>query len=165
VPASVRTEILGAKEAVRALNKIEPGLRKQFTADATRIAQPAIEEAQQRYVQLGVPLSGMARNWQSKGRKLFPYDPRKAVRGLKVKVEGDRRKTSVILLEQRDAGTAIFESAGRANVNTLGDALGPLKPNHTRILGPSLFKRSHEVTGEMEKAVLAIVDRVNKELR
>lgn len=164
---STRTniEVLGAKDAVRALNKIEPGLRKQFTAQATEIAQPAIDAAISRYQAIGVPLSGMNRNWQSNGRKLFPFNVNKAMRGVKVKVEGDRRRTAVILLEQRDAATAIFESAGRATQNRLGDALGPLKPNHTRVLGPALFSRREQVSREMEKAVLEVVHRVNKELK
>ena len=42
-------EMTGLKEAIRSLNKIEPGLRKEFTAQATRIAQPAILEAQRGY--------------------------------------------------------------------------------------------------------------------
>lgn len=163
--ASIRTDMVGAKEAVRSLNKIEPGLRKQFAAQATEIAQPAIQEAQNRYTTLGVPLSGMSRNWQQNGRKLFPYNVSKAVRGLKVKVEGDRRKTAVILLEQRDAATAIFESAGRTNQNSLGDALGPLSPGRTRVLGPSLYSKQDQVSGEMQKAVQAVIELVNKELR
>ena len=163
--ASIRTDIVGAKEAVRSLNKLEPGLRKQFAADATKIAQPAIEAAQARYQTIGVPLSGMSRAWQQNGRKLFPYDMRKAVRGLKIKLEGDRRKTAVILLEQRDPATAIFESAGRATQNTLGDALGPLKPAHTRVLGPALYSKRDQVSSEMEKAILQVVARVNEELK
>lgn len=160
-----RVDVLGAKEAVRSLNKLEPGLRKQFAADAQKIAQPAIQAAQSRYQTIGVPLSGMSRAWSANGRKLFPYDVRKAARGLKIKLEGDRRKTAVILLEQRDPATAIFESAGRANQNTLGDALGPLRPGTTRVLGPALYSKRDQVSAEMEKAILDVVSRVNKELK
>lgn len=156
---------MGANDAIRALNKIEPGLRKQFAAEATQIAEPAIVEAQRRYQGLGVPLSGMNRQWQTRGRRVFPYNPAKAARGVKIKLDSDRRRTAVILLEQRDPGTAIFETAGRATANPLGDALGPLRPAHTRILGPALFSRRRQVQEGMEKAVLQIVDRVNKELR
>ena len=167
MPASIKTELVGAKEAVRSLNKIEPGLRKQFAAEATAIAQPAIQEAASRYTALGVPLSGMQRNWTDKktGRKIFPFNVNKAVKGVKVRVEGDRRQTSVILLEQRDVAAAVFEGAGRANPNSLGDSLGPLRPNRTRILGPALYAKADQVTREMEKAVLAVIDLVNKELR
>jgi hypothetical protein len=158
-------EIVGAKEAVRSLNKLEPGLRKQFAADATRIAQPAISEAQRRYSSIGVPLSGMTRNWTSNGRKIFPYNVSKASRGVKIKLQGDRRVTSVILIEQRDAATAVWESAGRKTENALGNALGFIKPNTSRVLGPSVFSRRNEISGEMEKAILEVTRRVEKELK
>lgn len=162
---NTKIEVLGAKDAVRALNKIEPGLRKQFAVEATEIAQPAISEAQNRYSTIGVPLSGMNRAWSVNGRKLFPYNVTKAQKGLKIKVEGDRRRTAVILLEQRDPAAAIFESAGRANANRLGTSLGELKPGRTRVLGPALFKMRDQVSQRMEKAVLAVVNRVNRELQ
>lgn len=169
--ASIRTDIVGAKEAVRSLNKLEPGLRKQFAADAQKIAQPAIDEATRRYNYIGWGASrveGVSRTWAGPavgGRKVLPFNLSKAVRGLKVKLEGDRRKTAVILLEQRDAGTAILESAGRANQNSLGDALGPLRPGTTRVLGPALYSKRDQVSSEMEKAILEVVSRVNKELK
>jgi hypothetical protein len=158
-------EIVGAKNAIRSLNKIEPGLRKQFAADATRIAQPAISEAQRRYSSVGVPLSGMTRNWASNGRKIFPYNVSKASRGVKIKLQGDRRVTSVILIEQRDAATAVWETAGRKTDNRLGNALGFIKPSTSRVLGPSVFSRRDEISGEMEKAILEVTRRVEKELK
>ena len=42
-------EVVGVRDAIRSLNKIEPGLRKEFVAQATRIAQPAIQEVQAGY--------------------------------------------------------------------------------------------------------------------
>jgi hypothetical protein len=165
MPVSAKIEIVGAKDAIRSLNKIEPGLRKQFAADATRIAQPAISEAQRRYSSVGVPLSGMTRNWASNGRKIFPYNVSKASRGVKIKLQGDRRVTSVILIEQRDAATAVWETAGRKTDNRLGNALGFIKPSTSRVLGPSVFSRRNEISGEMEKAILEVTRRVEKELK
>jgi hypothetical protein len=165
MPVSPSIQIVGAKEAVRSLNKLEPGLRKQFAVDATRIAQPAISEAQRRYNSVGVPLSGMTRNWASNGRKIFPYNVSKASRGVKIKLQGDRRVTSVILIEQRDAATAVWETAGRKTENPLGNALGFIKPNTSRVLGPSVFSRRNEISGEMEKAILEVTRRVEKELK
>jgi hypothetical protein len=165
MPVSAKVEIVGAKDAIRSLNKIEPGLRKEFSAEATRIAQPAIVEAQGTYQRIGMPLSGMSRNWTAGNRKIFPYDVAKAVRGVKVKLQGDRRVTSVILIEQRDVATAVWETAGRANPNRLGDQLGQLSPGRSRVLGPALFRRRAEVQGVMEQAMLNVVRRVEKELK
>ena len=163
--ATLNTQIVGVNDAIRSLNKIEPGLRKQFAADITKIAQPAITETQRRYTQLGVPLSGMARNWQSRGRQLFPFNPAKAVRGVKVKLDSDRRRLASILIQQNDAGTAVFESAGRANPNRLGDALGRIAPGRTRILGPAVYSKRNEISGEIEQATLQVVRRVDRELK
>jgi len=43
--ATVDTQLVGIREAVAALNKIEPGLRKQFAAELNEIAEPAIQAA------------------------------------------------------------------------------------------------------------------------
>ena len=170
MPATVRTELVGAKEAVRALNKIEPGLRKQFAQEATQIAQPAIREAQRRYQAVGwgaTRVHGVGRAWAgpaAKGRKLLPYRPNKAANGVKIRLQGDRRKTAVIVLEQRDGGTAVLEAAGRKTDNALGTALGFLKPTTTRVLGPSLYSKRKEVTREMDQAMRKVIARVQKEL-
>jgi hypothetical protein len=167
MPAGFRTELVGAKEAVRSLNKIEPGLRKQFAAEATAIAQPAISEAQRRYSAVGwgsTQVKGLSRRWSDKGRQLFPWNPAKASRSVKIKLEGDRRRTAVIVIEQRDAGTAVLEAAGRKNANRLGDALGFIKPTTSRILGPALFSKRAEVTSQMEKAMLKAINKVQREL-
>jgi hypothetical protein len=168
MPAGFRTELVGAKEAVRSLNKIEPGLRKQFAAEATRIAQPAISEAQSRYRAVGwgsTQVRGVSGNWSDNGRRLLPWNPNKAANSVKIKLEGDRRRTAVIVLEQRDAATAVLEAAGRKNANPLGDALGFIKPSTSRILGPALFSKRAEVSDQMEKAMLAAINKVQRELK
>lgn len=167
MPATVRTELIGAKEAVRALNKIEPGLRKQFAQEATQIAQPAIREAQRRYQAIGwgdTRVHGVGRAWKDKGRTMLPYRPNKAANGVKIRLQGDRRKTAVIVLEQRDAGTAVLEAAGRKTDNALGTALGFIKPTTTRVLGPSLYSKRDEVTRQMDQAMRKVIDRTQKEL-
>lgn len=161
----LNVSVVGVKDAIRSLNKIEPGLRKQFQAEVTQIAQPAIQEAQRRYSAAGVPLSGMAGNWTNRGRKLFPYNPAKASKGVKVKLEGDRRVTATIVITQTDPGTAVFEAAGRANPNRLGDSLGTLNPGRTRIIGPAVYSKSGAIARGIYEASLRVVDRVNKDLR
>jgi hypothetical protein len=42
MPVTATTEIVGLKETINALRKIDPQLQKDFKADATAIAQPAI---------------------------------------------------------------------------------------------------------------------------
>lgn len=160
--ATTNIEIAGIKDAIRSLNKIEPGLRKQFQQEATRIAQPAIEEVQRGYV--GLPLSGMAYNWTKDSKKLFPYDPAKAARGVKVKLDAARNAVAVIVIQQTNVAAAIFEAAGRKTANRLGQSLGTLSPGRTRIIGPAVYRKRGAVTREMEQAALRVVNEVNREL-
>ena len=162
MPTSTRIEVLGAKDTLKALNKIDKQLRKQFNADAKAVAKPAIEEAQRNYVNM--PLSGMARKWNTNGKQVFPYDKAKAVKGVQIKVDTSRKSSNAIAIQQRDPGTAIFESAGRKTNNRLGDSLGPLAPGRTRILGPSVLRKRKEVEQQMKQLVLKASRRVQEEL-
>lgn len=155
-------EMTGLKEAIRSLNKIEPGLRKEFTAQATRIAQPAIQEAQRGYQR--EYLSGMARNWTQNGRKIFPFSVARAISGVKLKVDASREAVSLIYITQTNAAAAVFEAAGRTNQNRLGDSLGQLRPGTTRVLGPAVFRKRGEIEREMQSASQAVIRRVEKEL-
>ena len=164
--ATINTELVGIREAVASLNKIEPGLRKQFAAELNQIAAPAIQAAQQRYSTLGVPLSGMSRQWSNNGRKLFPYDPAKASKGVKVKLDTRRNNDGVIVIQQTDAATGIFETAGRRTSNTLATNLGNTpQQGRTRIFGPAVYSQIRGITVEIERAALRVINRVNKDLR
>lgn len=157
-------EMTGLKEAIRSLNKIEPGLRKEFVAQATRIAQPAIDEVKRGYQR--EYLSGMARNWQQSGNKKFPFSIARAVSGVKLKVDASREATSLIYIQQGNAGAAIWESAGRKTSNSLGNNLGSIPaPNHTRNLGPAVFRKRREIEREMQSASQAVINRVEKEFK
>ena len=158
----MRIEVVGAKDTLKALNRIDKQLRKQFNADAKEVAKPAIEEAQRNYVQM--PLSGMARKWNANGRQVFPYDRAKAVKGVQIKVDTSRKSSNAIAIQQKDPGTAIFESAGRKTENRLGNSLGPLAPGRTRVLGPSVLRKRGEVERQMRQLVLEASKRVQEEI-
>ena len=156
-------QVVGVRDAIRSLNKVEPGLRKQFVQDANLIAQPAIQEVQRGYTK--VPLSGMARKWEQADKKIFPFSVARAVSGVKLKVDASREATSLIYITQTNVAAAVFEAAGRTNPNSLGDSLGQLKPGHTRVLGPAVFRKRREIEREILKASMDAVSRVQKELK
>ncbi len=158
--------VLGINEAIRSLNKIEPGLRKEFNNQARAIAQPATQAVRSAY--RFVPLSGMNRQWAGpavNGRKVFPWNLAKASKGVDVVFNTDRRSLGTINIVQRDTGTAIFETAGRKNSNPLGNALGPIQPGRTRVIGPVVYSKIKDIEQEMLKFALRIVNRVNGELK
>jgi hypothetical protein len=161
--ASASIEIAGLKDAIRSLNKVEPGLRKEFTKKANEIAAPAIQEAQKGYAK--IPLSGMARNWTDKsGRKIFPFSVAKAQSGVKLKVDAAREAVSLLYITQTNVGAAVFEAAGRSNPNTLGDSLGPLRPNQTRVLGPAVYRKRGDIERGLQRLSMDAIQRVQKEL-
>jgi hypothetical protein len=144
--------VVGVKETINALKKIDPQLQKDFRAQATSIAQPAINAAKEVYTQ--VPLSGMQYKWNSRGRQLFPFTVAKAKSGVKLRIDTRRNAVGVILIEQKDPATAIFETAGRANANRLGDQLGFVAEGRTRLIGPAVYKARRGIEGEMQKMIL-----------
>ena len=144
--------VVGVKETINALKKIDPQLQKDFRAQANEIAQPAINAAKDVYTQL--PLSGMQYKWNSRGRQLFPFSVAKAKSGVKLRIDTRRNAVGVILIEQKDPATAIFETAGRANANRLGDQLGFVGPGRTRLIGPAVYKARRGIETQMEKMIL-----------
>ena len=159
-------KVKGINEAIRSLNKIQPGLRKEFNNEARAIAQPATQAVRSAY--RFVPLSGMNRQWAGpavKGRKAFPWNLNKARKGVDVVFNTDRRTLGTINIVQRDLGTAIFETAGRKSPNSLGDSLGFLSSGRTRVIGPVVYSRREEIEVVMEHFANKIIARVNRELK
>jgi hypothetical protein len=154
--------VVGVKETINALKKIDPQLQKDFRAQANEIAQPAINAAKDVYTQ--VPLSGMAYKWSSRGRQLFPFNVAKAKSGVKLRIDTRRNAVGVILIEQKDPATAIFETAGRANPNRLGDQLGFVGAGRTRLIGPAVYKARRGIEAQMEKMILDTARTVRQSL-
>ena len=163
--ATARTEVVGAKEAIKALRKIDPELRKQFTRDAKAITAPVIDAAKKAYPSVEQVPSGLKRNWAQRGNAKFPYSPQAAARGLKFKVDTSKKSASVIKIQQVNPAAIIIEVSGKKNANPLGAALDRTIGQPSRILWPAVEAQLPQVTDEMEKAVLDAVARVNKELR
>jgi hypothetical protein len=160
VTATASVEIVGAKEAIKALGKIDKDLRKQFNADAKQIAQPLITLAASRYPD--APLSGMNRNWTQGSKKLFPYTKAKAVKGLKVKFSTRRNDANVIYVTQSDPGAVVLEVAGRGKATLLSENLSA---RISRILWPSAEQTLPSIQAELRALVLRVIATVNKGMK
>ena len=146
-------QVAGVKETINALKKIDPELQKQFKADASRIALPAIKNAKNMYTK--VPLSGMSRDWKQKkdGRKIKGFDVSRAKAGVQMKFDTRRNAIGVILVIQKDQAAAIFETAGRANRNSLSDNLSPVSPGRTRFIGPAVYRARRGIETELKQVI------------
>jgi len=65
---SASLEIVGVKEALRQLNKMDKVARRQLTKDYAQIVSPIIAEARE-LTPAKAPLSGMAYQWKGRGAK------------------------------------------------------------------------------------------------
>jgi hypothetical protein len=160
--ASMTTKVVGGKEAILALRRIDPELRKQFTRDAKEIAKPATDAVKTAYQT--VPLSGMERNWSQKGRKIFPFTIAGARRGVGVKVDTRRNSENVILIEQKNVAAAVFETAGRKNDSDLAKNLGTVRPGRTRVIGPVVYSRRNDIAQEMQRLITRTIRLVERKL-
>ena len=160
--AKVDISVVGVKNTINKLGKLDPELQKQFKADATAIAQPAINAAKAMYTR--VPLSGMSRDWKQKkdGRKIKGFDVTKAKNGVQMKFDTRRNAVGVILIIQKDQAAAIFETAGRANRNSLSDNLSPVQAGRTRLIGPAVYRARRGIEAAMKHTIAAATRTVER---
>ena len=168
MPVSTTVEVVGLKQTINSLRKIDPQLQKDFKADATAIAQPAINAGKAVYTR--VPISNFAKDWTQKkdGRRIKGFSIDKAQSGVKMRFDTRRNAVGVILIEQKDQGAAIFEVAGRKNSNRLDTSLRiagyPVSAGRTRLIGPAVYKARRGIEGEMFKMIQGTITTVQKDL-
>ena len=167
MPVQTTVRVDGVKDAVNQLGKIDKQLQKQFKADATRIAEPALDAGRRSYARMSneadpYALSGMSRKWTSDGRKIFPFTVAKAVKGVQMKFDTRRKAIGVILIIQKDVAAAVFETAGRKTSNKLGKSLGAIDSGATRLLQPAVDGAKDKVEKEMRQLVKDVIATVQK---
>ena len=171
MPASTSIEVAGVKQTINSLRKIDPQLQKDFKADATAIAQPAINAGKAVY--RNVPISNFANDWNNKTatgiRRIKGFNVEKARAGVKMRFDTRRNAVGVILIEQKDQAAAIFEQAGRRNPgsrldNSLRIAGFPVSAGRTRLIGPAVYKARRGIETEMKKMIVKTMRTVQSEL-
>jgi len=160
-------QVAGVKQTINALRQIDPELQKQFKADATRIAEPALDAGRKSYARLNneadpYALSGMSRSWTQGGRKIFPLTVTKAVKGVTMKFDTRRRAIGVILIIQKDVATAVFETAGRKTSNKLGKSLGSIDSGKTRLLQPAVDGARDKIEKELTQLIKDVTKTVQR---
>jgi hypothetical protein len=160
--ASARIEVVGVKDTINQLGKIDKELQKEFKASATQVAQPAIDAAKNMYTQ--VPLSGVSRDWTQKkdGRKIKGFSVAKAKAGVQMKFDTRRRAVGVILIIQKDVAAAVFETAGRKTSNKLGKSLGSIDSGKTRLLQPAVDGARDKIEKEMKQLIKDVTQTVQR---
>jgi hypothetical protein len=157
-------QVNGVKDAVKYLNQVEPGYRKAYVANMKQIAKPMTDAMQSQYDDSKFP-SGTKRNWSPGGRQVFPLSASKAVRGVGVRVN-NKKKGAAFSVMQKNPAAAIFDIAGRANVNPLGTAFSTkFGRSASRVIWPVFEARISDLTTEVQKVVDGVMAEVNKNLK
>ena len=161
----ITTEVVGIRDAVKTLKKLEPEVFKEFRKEANTALKPIVLDAQATLNKAGpAPLSGMARKWTSKtGRQIFPYVQTKAVRGVKVSLRPS--KAAFLTVQQKDGNGAIFDIAGRSTSNRFGQALSMRFGNASRSMWPAAEANETKVRDNLADVVQSVAQKTETKLR
>jgi hypothetical protein len=111
------TEVVGAVELKKALNKYAPDLAKELTKELGAILKPVVNEARS-YVPLASPMSGWSETQNPRGK--FPkYSALEIRKGIIYKTTPSKPNragfVNNIRIQNKSMIGAIFETAGRKN--------------------------------------------------
>ena len=160
----ITTEVIGIRDAVKTLKKLEPAVYKEFRKEAVTALKPITLDAQATLNNAGpAPLSGMARKWAPNGRQIFPWSQTKAVRGVKVSLRPS--KSAFLTVQQKDGNGAIFDIAGRSTSNRFGEALTRRFGRASRTMWPAADANETKVRDNLADLVQTVAKQTETKLR
>jgi len=161
-------EITGVKEAVRALRKIDPEMRKTFNANVKAVVAPMTSAMQSNYDDARFP-SGTKRKWGTqavgaKARKINPLTAAAAKRGVRVKIDTSRKSGAAFTVMQTNPGAAIFDMAG--NGTPLGRAFtAKFGRSSSRVMWPNAEVHLPDVRKNLVELIEEIEQDINREIQ
>ena len=162
MPVDTSVTLVGVKETLRDLQKLEPDLAKEIKKDFKQIVDPIVKDARSQVVAL--PLSGFARNW--KAGKLLPWSQSAVSKSIIARFSNRRRGNSLAVFSvtmKSPAGT-IFDMAGRSSSNRLATALDQLYGRASRLMWPLYERHADAVNQNLERVTEKITDATNRRL-
>lgn len=171
----MKAQVVGLKETLRDLNKLDKELSKEIRKDIRNVVQP-LADAINSTVPGGAPLSGMDHSgrtgWKNHKKVAVKLDTRKPKKYVD---RPGRTVTNVVRVTTKDAPTAIVDMAGRAG-GTQSRAPQPRRrPNFSsaltsRLGAPSRFMWREadnmvpEIQRNMEPIIKRVEDIMNRDL-
>jgi hypothetical protein len=172
MPVNTKTEVVGIKEAIRDLGKLDKDLARELRKEARNVMQPIVQDAKQAIP--NTALSGMSRPWTSKtsGVQLLPWSGTTARKYVKAKTStkkprefgGVTRDLAVFYVSWAGGVNAIFDMAGRKNNSVLAANLTSVFGPPSRIMWPAAEKNASEVEAGISKVVDDVVKATNNQL-
>ena len=165
----MKAQVVGLKETLRDLNKLDKELSKEIRKDIRKVVQP-LADAITASVPAQAPLSGMAHSgrtgWQNRKKVAVKLDTRKPRRYVN---RPGRTVTNVVRLTTKDAPTAITDMAGKAGGSQSRRDARYQRPNFSRALtarlGPPsrfMWRTAEDRLQELQNDMKPIIDRVEK---
>jgi len=163
-------DIVGLKDSLRTLNKLEPQYRRQITRDFKDIAAPVLSLAKQTDLNQ-IALSGFDRKWTTKsGYQMFPLNLIRMEKfiiagtsGKKPKeFRGNMQNTSVFFIRWKSPQATLLEMAAKGD---LGRAMTAKAGPQGRVLWRAWEAKEAEVMSRVKDLVSEIMraaDRVSR---
>ena len=165
----VNIEVVGIKDALAKLNRIDKKLRMQITRDFKEVMQPVVEEAQGR-LPFGAPLSGMNYKWTTKsGYPILPWsgadDTVKAgVSGKKVReFAGFQQNLGTFFIRYKGPTAVLFDMTGRKTPATqagkrFANNMNRKHGQASRVLWPAWDAAGEKVVDQVRALVKRVIN-------
>jgi len=165
----MKAQVVGLKETLRDLNKLDKELSKEIRKDIRKVVQP-LADAITASVPSGAPLSGMAHagrtGWEKRKKVAVKLDTRKPRRYVN---RPGRTTVNVVRVTTKDAPTAIVDMAGKAGGGKSRREAKYQRPNFARALTaqlgePSRFmwRTAEDQLQNIQDDMKPIIERVEK---
>lgn len=176
--ATASVEVIGVKDALRELNKIDKEARKQLTRDYKEIVAPAVNTAKT-LTPSQPPLSGMAYQWKNKsGKDVFPWSDQQSDKSIKPFISGKKPRefngfTSHLAtfgIRWSSPAGQVVEMAGKGSVPTergrrMVQALTNRYGQPGRFLWRAYTQHERDVVDGVERLVKDLMRQVNEKVR
>ena len=168
-------EVAGIKDALRVLNKIEPGARRELTRNYKKVME-GVRQDVKNSIPFGPPLSGMRYNWTTKsGAQIFPWadynnNVRVGVSGKRIgEFSGFLTNLATFYLRYDGPSAVVVDMSGKGNVPTRRGAsmvanLTRKYGSPSRFLWPAWERNKASVIDEIKDLVDDLMRRTSREL-
>jgi hypothetical protein len=161
VAAKSTVTVVGVKETLRELNKMEPELAKQIKKDVKQITASVVADAKSAVP--GTVISGFSRNWQ--GGRLTPFSSEQVRKSITTRFSNRKRSAmAVFAVVMKSPIGEVFDMAGRSSANNLATRLETRFGRASRVMWPAYERNQGQVERDLQKVVDVIQREANSRL-
>ena len=165
-----KIEVVGLKDALREINKINPSFRREITKEFKNIADPVVKQAQGVDIER-LALSGFKYSWMTRsGYQMFPLNPQRLTKfvvtgtsGKKPKeFRGKMQNASVFFIRWKSPQATLLEMAVKGQ---LGRNMVAKNGDKGRVLWRSWEQNEAEVMRRVKELVDGIMKMYTVKMR